>query len=165
MTALEKTFMVEAFRSSTWAYPFINAGHILGLALLVGSTVPLVLRLIGAWKSVPVYPLGQVLILIAGVGLLLAVVCGILLFTSRATRYVQSGLFISIIAVVVAGAVYYFFLHKKLRNEWFQMNTAIGELSSRTGFTALLLLISSPAALILGRLVGYLRNSCLSISG
>ena len=66
MTALEKTFMVEAFWSSIWAYPFINAGHILGLALLVGSTVPLALRLIGAWKSVPVYPLGQVLIFIAG---------------------------------------------------------------------------------------------------
>ena len=50
---LEATALARALRDSVWTYPMINAGHILGVALLVGAIVPLDLRLLGVWRSAP----------------------------------------------------------------------------------------------------------------
>ena len=60
MITLEGTTLAAALRSSVWAYPLVNAGHILGVALLVGGAVPLSLRLLGAWQSVPLLLLRRV---------------------------------------------------------------------------------------------------------
>lgn len=59
--ALEATDLATTLRGSVWAYPLVNAAHILGVALLVGATVPLDLRLLGAWRSLPLGPLWRVL--------------------------------------------------------------------------------------------------------
>lgn len=48
LAALEATELARALRDSVWIYPLVNAGHILGVALLVGSIVPLDLRLLSA---------------------------------------------------------------------------------------------------------------------
>src|SRR5512145_1609747 len=77
---LEATALAQALRDSVWTYPLVNAGHILGVALLVGSIVPLDLRLLGAWRSVPLAPLWEILTRTAGAGLVLAMVFGVLLF-------------------------------------------------------------------------------------
>ena len=153
LAGLEATALARGLRGSVWAYPLVNAGHVAGVALLVGSIVPLDLRLLGAWRSIPLAPLWRVLTRTAGVGLALAVVCGALLFTTRATEYAHSGLFVSkmiIVAVAAANAL------------------ALGALApadvSRTGAeraprlaraSAALSLVAWPAALTLGRLVGY----------
>ena len=76
MAALEGSAAAGLLRGSVWAYPLINAGHILGVALLVGAIVPLDLRLFGMWRSVPPEPLWRVLRPAAGFGLGLAMVCG-----------------------------------------------------------------------------------------
>jgi hypothetical protein len=54
----------------------INAAHILGLSTLFGSVVALDLRLLGAFRSIPVSPLVRLLPRIAGAGLGLAIVTG-----------------------------------------------------------------------------------------
>ena len=38
-------------KASRWTYPAVNAGHLLGIALLVGAVVPMDLRLIGIWRG------------------------------------------------------------------------------------------------------------------
>lgn len=101
--ALEATEVAAALRNSVWSYPLVNAAHILGMALLVGSIVPLDLRLLGAWRSVPLAPLWGVLTRSAGIGLVLAIVFGTLLFITRATEYVASNLFIAKMLVVAIG--------------------------------------------------------------
>ena len=101
--ALEATEFAAALRNSVWSYPLVNAAHILGVALLVGSIVPLDLRLLGAWRSVPLAPLWQILTRTAGVGLCLAIIFGTLLFITRATEYVASNLFIAKMLVVATG--------------------------------------------------------------
>src|ERR687892_1742012 len=103
LMALEATALAGALRGSVWAYPLVNAGHILGVALLVGAMLPLDLRLLGAWQSVPLAPLWRVLTRTAGAGLGLAIVFGILLFITRATEYAASGLFLSKMVVVGVG--------------------------------------------------------------
>ena len=92
---LEATELAAALRNSVWSYPLVNASHIFGVALLVGSIVPLDLRLLGAWRSVPLAPLWTVLSRIAGIGLVMAIIFGVLLFITRATEYVASNFFIA----------------------------------------------------------------------
>ena len=70
--ALEATALAAALRNSVWSYPLVNAAHILGVALLVGSIVPLDLRLLGAWRSVPLPPLWGMLTRTAGAGAVIA---------------------------------------------------------------------------------------------
>ena len=41
----------QALKASFWAYPLVNAGHILGLALFIGAIVPLDLRILGAFRG------------------------------------------------------------------------------------------------------------------
>lgn len=103
--ALEATKLATALRNSVWSYPLVNAAHILGVALLVGSVVPLDLRLLGAWRTVPLAPLWKVLTRSAGAGLALTLVFGVLLFVTRATEYVASNFFIAKMVAVGLGTV------------------------------------------------------------
>ncbi len=154
LTALEATAPAGLLRGSVWAYPLINAGHILGIALLVGAIVPLDLRLLGLWPSVPLGPLWQVLPRTAAVGLALAVVTGVLLFITRATAYAVSGLFLAKMAVVAAGAVNALLLHR-LMNDKLLLSSAISRPPIWVRASALASLSAWLTALTLGRLVGY----------
>ena len=93
----------NSLRYSTWAYPPVNACHILGIALLVGAVFSLDLRLLRAWRNAPLAPLWHVLTRVAATGLLIAAVCGVLLFATRATEYAQSPLFLTKLLVVAVG--------------------------------------------------------------
>ena len=101
--ALEATEVATALRNSIWSYPLVNTAHILGVALLIGSVVPLDLRLLGLWGSIPLAPLWAVLTRMAGIGLGLAIIFGTLLFITRATEYAASNLFIAKMILVLLG--------------------------------------------------------------
>ena len=49
LSALQDVALIEALRRTRWVYPFVNAGHIVGLALLFGAIVPLDLRTGKSW--------------------------------------------------------------------------------------------------------------------
>ncbi|MCC7549851.1 MAG: hypothetical protein IT532_19055 [Burkholderiales bacterium] len=102
LAALEATQFARALGNSMLVYPLVNAGHIFGVALLVGSIVPLDLRLLSAWRSQPLAPLWHVLTRTAAVGLVLAILFGFLLFATRATEYAASPLFLAKMAIVAA---------------------------------------------------------------
>jgi len=84
---LEGLALIEAIRFSRWEYAAVNAVHILGIALLVGGTVPMVLRLFGLWPETRRADLMRVLTVTAGGGLTLALASGFLLFATRASEY------------------------------------------------------------------------------
>lgn len=95
---------IVALRGSMVVYPLVNAGHILGVALLVGAIVPLDLRLAGLWPAVMVMPVWRMLSRTAVCGFLLALVTGLLLFATRATEYVESPLFLAkLLLILLAG--------------------------------------------------------------
>ena len=83
--ALEATEVATALRNSIWSYPLVNTAHIFGVTLLIGSVVPLDLRLLGLWGSIPLASLWAVLTRTAAIGLGLAIIFGALLFITRAT--------------------------------------------------------------------------------
>jgi len=155
LVALEGTTVAGALRHSVWAYPLVNAAHILGVALLVGAVLPLDLRLLGVWRSVPLAPLWRVLPPTAGVGLGLAMVCGMLLFITRATEYAASGLFIAKMLVVSIGLANAVALRSFVPRTAGPMRSALGKLPIRVQLAAGISLAAWLTALILGRLVGY----------
>jgi hypothetical protein len=61
---------------STWLYPLVNAGHIVGIALLFGAIAPLDLRLIGAWNRISLDVFLRILVPVAVAGLGLAACAG-----------------------------------------------------------------------------------------
>lgn len=78
---------IVALRGSTWTYPIVNAGHIVGLALLFGAIVPMDLRLLGVWRVIPLRTVAGITIPTAIVGLIMAIPTGALLFAVRAVEY------------------------------------------------------------------------------
>lgn len=156
LAALEGTGLAQALRHSVWVYPLVNAAHLLGVALLLGAIVPLDLRLLGAWPSVPVSPLWRVLTQTATVGLLLAVTFGALLFITRASEYVASGLFLTKMLVVAAATVNAVALRVIVeQSELSRLGMTRGKLPAHVRIAGGVSLSAWLTALILGRLVGY----------
>ena len=85
--ALEGTALAQTLRSSRWAYATVNAAHIFAIALLIGSVVPLNLRLLGVWRGISREAVVRVLAPVAASGLILALLTGPLLFSVRAREY------------------------------------------------------------------------------
>ena len=102
--ALEGTGLAHALRSSRWLYAGVNAAHIFAVALLVGSVVPLNLRLLGLWRGVSREAAVRLLAPVAAGGLALALLTGPLLFSVRARDYSAVG-FLQLKLVFVAVAV------------------------------------------------------------
>jgi len=74
--------------SNPWTYAIVNLCHVLGIATLFGSLVVLDLRLMGAWRRVPLATIADVAAPIAAFGFSLAVFTGVGLFATKATEYV-----------------------------------------------------------------------------
>ncbi len=152
---VENLAFVSALRNSTLVYPLVNAGHILGVALLVGGIVPLDLRLLGLWRHYPVMMFVDVLRVTSALGLGLAVVCGALLFATAAADYAGSVLFRVKMVLVLLGVSNALILGRVLKRQDIRnlpMNACM-PFSLRAG--ALLSLVVWVSALILGRLLGY----------
>ena len=155
LAALEATALARALSDSVCIYPLNNAGHILGIALLVGSVIPLDLRLLGAWRSVPLAPLWRVLTVTSVAGFVLAAICGFLLFITRATDYAASGLFVAKMAVIVAAIVNALAMLWIVPAEISGIGPQLGPLPRRVRVAAGVSLAAWLSALILGRLVAY----------
>lgn len=87
-------------QESGTAYLLVNAAHILGIGLLVGAILPLDLRLMGLFRTVPIAVVGPFLSRAAGVGVMLALVTGLWLFTVKPAEYVGNAAFLAKLAVL-----------------------------------------------------------------
>ena len=153
--ALEATEIATALRNSIWSYPLVNTAHIFGVALLIGSVVPLDLRLLGLWGSVPLAPLWAVLTRTAGIGLVVAIIFGTLLFITRATEYVASDLFIGKMFLVLLGTANTLLLRMPTQAQESHIASARVKPSARLRVAAGISLAAWLSALTLGRLIGY----------
>lgn len=152
--ALQASAGSEALRASVWLYPLVNTLHVVGLALLFGAIAPLDLRLLGAFRRVPMAPLAVTLVPVATAGLLLALVSGALMFVTRPLDYVAEPLFglkLGLLAMAVLNALWL-----RRESEWHRVAEASGEPPPRRwrwhGLLSLLLWLGVITA---GRLIGY----------
>lgn len=104
--ALGQSGPAQWLRFSRWGYAAANTAHVLAIAALFGAILPLDLRLLGLWRSVPLEGLARVLVPVAATGLALALGTGLLLFATRATEYAALDLFWIKMILVAAGSVH-----------------------------------------------------------
>lgn len=153
LTALESWPVAEALRASFYVYPFVNAAHVFGIALLVGSILPVDLRLLGFFRRIPLAGFVPVMTGFSAAGLAIAVTSGFLLFSVKPLDYAENPAFLTKIALVAIGAT------NALALRWTGAWRAAraGE-AIRPGLriSALLSLTIWPAALLAGRWIGYL---------
>jgi hypothetical protein len=144
LEGLEATGLAQHLRASRWTYPLVNTGHLAGIALLVGSVVPMDLRLL---RLVP-GPDPQVVVAFlrpfAIAGVILAMTFGGLLFVARASEYAENSWFrvkIALLALAVLNAV----LHLRVGPARPFLGQAVAAAS----------LLLWPAILLCGRMIGY----------
>lgn len=154
LEALQNTEWASALRVSYLAYPLVNAGHIMGLALLFGAIVPLDLRLMGFWPSVPLAALARVLLPVAIAGLLIAIGFGLLLFSVSAVKYAGMSVFWTKLAIIAGAIANALFLHRSAAWEG-AVAGPDGPLPLRLKIGALLSIALWIGAIICGRLIAY----------
>src|SRR5262245_9868331 len=91
--------------SGVWAYGVVNLIHILGVASLFGSVLALDLRLLGAWRRVPLASVARPAVPIAATGFVVAALSGICLITTNATEYVGNPFLLIKFPAIGAGLV------------------------------------------------------------
>ena len=105
LQAIESLPLATLLRGSGTAYLLVNATHILGLALLIGSILPLDLRLAGAFPRTPLAVIAPLMRGTALVGLTLAVLTGFALFTANPVEYAGNPAFRIKLALLAAALV------------------------------------------------------------
>jgi hypothetical protein len=142
LAALESSWLAQALRTSRWGYPILNIAHLLGIALLFGSIVPLDLRALGAWRHSELDTLSRVLVPTARAGLALAVATGFLLFCVRAGEYASMPLFWTKMGLLAVGTA----------------NALLVARYSQSAAPALVSILAWTSAIAAGRLLGYLSS-------
>jgi hypothetical protein len=138
-------------RSGT-AYLLVNAAHILGLGLLVGAILPLDLRLLGFFRSVPLAVVGPFLSRAAAVGLALAILTGLWLFTVKPAEYLANEAFLWKLALLAAALVNIVVQH---RSSAFTRALADGEPGTGVRVAALCSAVLWVSVLVAGRWIGF----------
>lgn len=136
---LQGSGLAQAMRQARWLYPAVNTAHILGLATLYGSLVVLHLRAPADAAGATAAGLDKLVTPVAASGFAIAVVSGLLMFTTDAVKYAGSSLFLIKMALILAGLVNVAWLKRK-----------------RAARPAALISLSVwTAVIICGRLIGY----------
>jgi hypothetical protein len=152
---LENTAPAAWARESMWAYPSIEAAHILGFTVLVGGAVMFDLRLLGFTRSLPVVAAAHHLLKWSRLSLLLVVPTGVMLFMAHAVETWANPAFrLKLILLAAAGlnALVFHLWTFKSAEEWEQRLTTPG----RAKVSALLSLIVWAGVITCGRLIAYL---------
>lgn len=140
-------------KDSGTAYLFVNAAHILGIGLLLGSILPLDLRLLGAFRGVPLAVLGPFLVRTATVGLVLAMLTGAWLFTVKPKEYAGNAAFLFKLALLALALGNVILQHRSLAWRLALRDDRIAVRVRVLAFVSAMLWLS---VLVAGRWIGFL---------
>ena len=137
--------------ASALGYPWANVIHLLGLVMLIGSIGIVDLRLLGAFRLIPVAPLYRSLIPVAVGGLILMVPSGATMFAADASVAVSTVFRwkISLVAIAIINAVAFHILWRHHIDQWDVAPPIAGRLMA-AGSLMLWLTIGT-----LGRMIAY----------
>ncbi|MDB5796145.1 MAG: hypothetical protein JWP36_47 [Paucimonas sp.] len=156
MTAFEwlsGSSLAQALAAYPTLYIFVNAAHIVSIGLVVGSILPLDLRVLGLFRGFPLGVLGPFLSRTAMVGVALAALTGITLFTAKAPEYAHNPAFQTKMALLLAGIANALLLHA---NPAWRLALQTGQASASVKAAAGFSLLGWIATLVAGRWIGFL---------
>ena len=134
-----------------WAMPTVLTLHTTGMAVLVGASWVLDMRLLGINRNVPLSAYRWVFRAVA-IGLIVNLITGVLLFMKNATTWGTALPFLAKMAFVVASAA------TILPIRTYVLNSGAGpsEISNRARMLAVASIVAWTAAVTSGRLLAYL---------
>lgn len=103
--AIEASSLGVAMRQWLWLYPSVEIVHITGIALLFGSIAVFDLRLLGLSRSIPVKALARHVLPWTAASFALIVPSGLLMFTAHASDFIQSGVFVLKMGLILAAGL------------------------------------------------------------
>lgn len=143
---LADTQLAQWVRYSRWGYAAINTAHVFSIALLLGSIIPLDLKLIGFWRRLDTQPIAQILVPVAITGLIGAVASGLLLFLAGPADYAALNLFVLKILLITLATI------NALHFHWRVGYSASMERLRLAGGISLILWV---CVLVSGRMIAY----------
>jgi len=102
---IENTGIAETIRVSAYGYPIMITLHSLGLAIMVGLSVVLSLRVLGFFSGIPYSTLYR-LLKYAWIGFIINFLSGSLLFAASATTFIVHQVFLAKMTFVIIGAIF-----------------------------------------------------------
>ncbi|ABR59417.1 DUF2214 domain-containing protein [Sinorhizobium medicae] len=144
-----------AIRRSAVLYIFVNAAHILSIGIIVGSILPLDLRLLGFFPDVPVGVIGPYLSRAAAIGIASAMATGLCLFSVRPVEYAGNPAFLTKMTLLAIGVLNAVLLH--MTPQWRDAVKG-GPLSLSVRVSALLSMSIWTGAVLSGRWIGFLSE-------
>lgn len=153
LAALHDGPVASALRRSATFYVLANAAHILGIGLILGAALPMDLRLLGAFRRVPLTVTVPFLSRVAATGVALAAVTGVLLFSVNPAGYLGNPAFRAKLVLLLCALVVIAAQHG---NPAFRAALAGGTVTASVRAGAGLSLVLWLAILISGRWVGFL---------
>jgi hypothetical protein len=149
---LEASGLAEWVRMSVPGYPSMIALHAIGMAVMVGLSLVLDLRLLGWFSGIPPQALHR-LLKVAWLGFAVNTLSGTALFSAQATTYIVDPVFMSKIVLVFLGAITAAVLQPQIANagSW-----SGGQTPGSTKAIAAVSIVFWLGAIILGRLTAYL---------
>jgi hypothetical protein len=149
---IEGSALGEAIRQSLWLFPVAKALHLGGVALLLGSIVPLDLRLLGFRRRVSAQRLARRLLPWTALGFGLIVPSGLVMFAADASELIAHPLFALKMGLILgAGANAALFHAGAFRRSWASEADAAPPAAARAAGAASLLLWIS--LVVCGRLL------------
>ena len=151
---LESTAYSDWILTSYTGWPLMLSAHAIGLAIIVGISFSLNLRMLGLYSAIPFSTMCK-FVPIAWAGFIINLCTGLSLFMTQATTYITSGPFITKITFIILGCVNLHYTRKIIIREaenWESLSRpaplAVGLAASSFVFWT--------AATITGRLIAYL---------
>jgi hypothetical protein len=147
---LEQLPPVQALKSSFFAYPIVNALHIMSIGTLWSSVLLMDLRILGAAASLPYEPFIRLLRKVALIAFGGAVLTGFSMFAVKATEYAAMPVFLAKMALILlAGANFLLFI--RLAGDGVEPRS-----SRQVRLPAVLSMILWSGVLFAGRFIGFL---------
>ncbi|EHR42499.1 DUF6644 family protein [Alishewanella jeotgali] len=152
LISLSELALINLIRQSALAYPALSALHILGIALLLGNILLLDLRLLGVLRQSALSDLFKLFSRLAGVGLLLAIGSGVLLFSVQPLQYVSNQAFLLKMLLLALALLNLLIVH--LSQAWRQACSG-GPVSNSLKLTAASSLLLWLTILVAGRWIAF----------
>lgn len=154
ITWIDNTWLAEMVRVSAYGYPIMIMLHSLGLAIMVGLSVVLSLRVLGAFSAIPFSSLYR-LLQVAWVGFIINFVSGGSLFAANATGLIVHQVFLMKMAMVILGAILVAIMQSMIKTA---MATGKGEAAAGTNLKVMawLTIVAWTIAMVTGRMIAYL---------
>jgi hypothetical protein len=152
---LEATELSEWLSISMLGFPTLIALHSVGMAVVVGLSLIVALRLNGLVAGID-GPLVARLLTIAAWGFVLNFLTGLALFITRGTDYITSAIFLVKMLLVIVSAIILFWLRERLDPADSMWKSAAADSLSRR--LSLVAATTWFAAVVAGRLIAYLSD-------